>query len=41
MQRAFIFGLLFALSLAATGCGGSRERNKNSDYDRPTTQPKK
>jgi hypothetical protein len=39
--RILIVGLLATLSvssLALTGCGGSRERGKNSDLDRPSTQ---
>lgn len=40
MRRTFIVGLLLALSLTALGCGGARERGKNSDYDRPATQKK-
>jgi len=40
VRRILILGLLFALSLAAAGCGGSRERGKNADYDRPSTQKK-
>jgi hypothetical protein len=35
-----VLGTLSVSSLALTGCGGSRERGKNSDLDRPTTQKK-
>ncbi|WP_261360903.1 hypothetical protein [Gemmata massiliana] len=41
MKRSLLFGLLLALCVGAIGCGGSRERGKNNDNDRPTTQPKK
>jgi hypothetical protein len=38
--RRLLLTLLLALSVSALGCGGSRERGKNSDLDRPTTSRK-
>jgi hypothetical protein len=37
VRRLLLLALLLALTAAALGCGGSRERGKNSDLDRPTT----
>jgi hypothetical protein len=36
--RRLTLTLLLALCVAALGCGGSRERGKNQDHDRPTTK---
>lgn len=36
--RRLLLALLLVLSLAALGCGGSRDRGKNADNDRPTTK---
>jgi hypothetical protein len=40
VRRLLLFVLLFVTSTAALGCGNSRERGKNKDYDRPTTKQK-
>jgi hypothetical protein len=38
VRRLLILSLLLLLSATALGCGGSRERGKNSDLDRPIPQ---
>lgn len=40
MRRTFVLALLLVLSFGVLGCGGGRERGKNNDFDRPTTQQK-
>jgi hypothetical protein len=38
VRRIFLLTLVLVLGASALGCGGARERGKNKDYDRPTTQ---
>jgi hypothetical protein len=40
VRRIILLLMLFALSATALGCGGGRERGKNSDFDRPHTRRK-
>jgi hypothetical protein len=40
VRRLLFVALLFALTVSALGCGGGRERGKNSDLDRPATNRK-
>jgi hypothetical protein len=39
-RRLLILTLLAVLGTATLGCGGTRDRGKNSDFDRPTTEKK-
>lgn len=36
--RRILLLLLAVALITSLGCGGARERGKNKDYDRPTTQ---
>ncbi|MCI0699556.1 MAG: hypothetical protein L0241_00525 [Planctomycetia bacterium] len=39
-RRILLVCFLVVVSLATIGCGSGRERGKNSDFDRPTTEKK-
>jgi hypothetical protein len=38
VRRIVLLMLTVALSVTLMGCGGARERGRNKDYDRPSTQ---
>ncbi|MDY3556934.1 hypothetical protein R5W24_006110 [Gemmata sp. JC717] len=40
MRRTLAYTLVLILTVGAIGCGGGRERGKNSDFDRPQPQKK-